>query len=347
MQYLYIKIKTKFIKNELSIFLIIIDLIKTISFIIVYHFLKKYKKYNLFYLIVFGFFISFCKIIYLILFIFLDYPFKKTLNNYCLSILNNLIINYDNFRIESSSGVLHFNGKTKLSAIKSILQLYNTHVTSFLKDVSAKDEYIEEVTQRGKNIHNIFSNNFDPNYYSYGMFKCKGVFTSKVNHITKFNEKTNYAYNISTQVDFSEKVISCQTSYSMRNFNSEYARDGLIVTKTSNDLVYIPTTLIVKNQELFKIFAHFCVLETDANEIEKFGLFDMEKIIQIKEEMRYLKEIFNKLNIIENENNMQIIKYSLLYHSNIDAINDFKNEDKNIATILKKFIKENENDYHN
>ena len=67
MQYLYIKIKTKFIKNELSIFLIIIDLIKTISFIIVYHFLKKYKKYNLFYLIVFGFFISFCKIIYLIL----------------------------------------------------------------------------------------------------------------------------------------------------------------------------------------------------------------------------------------------------------------------------------------
>ena len=114
MKYKSIQIEKKYIYEDASLFLLIWELTKIISFVQIYNFFKKYNNYNIFFLILPGFLICLSKTIYYLLFMLLKYPFNENLYKYLINLINALIVDWEDFKIEIFHGSISFNAGSKI-----------------------------------------------------------------------------------------------------------------------------------------------------------------------------------------------------------------------------------------
>ena len=227
-KYKCIQIEEKFIYGNVSVFLLILELIKIISFGQLYMFLKKYEKYNTVYLVLLSYFFSLFKIIFLLLFIILNYPFNMNVNMYLISCINDLVKYLKNFKIEIFDDSISLNGNQEnifISYIQKALKIYVSPIidinNSTLKSV-VEQQVINLINASYKlSQFQVFNATLNIN--------GKRIPTSK--HPTIFNKYLSYSVNITknTTSNLVEKTEgkTSQMIYEEDNFS----KHGVVLNK--------------------------------------------------------------------------------------------------------------------
>ena len=204
LRYKYIYIEEKHFCENTPIFLLLCELLKILIFSQLYLFFKKYKNYNIYILILFGFFFSLFKVLHDVLFIFLDYPFNKKLNTYLIIFIKKLMIYFKDFKIEFMDGFLSFNAgssKTLLTFLESINKKYGIFsLFNNVKNASSEMKQINEIINFHSKeiIDNVVPNKLFKPVYAHLIYKNN--YLSSIPHITVINENLTSCSHITSHV---------------------------------------------------------------------------------------------------------------------------------------------------
>ena len=228
MKYKCIKIEEKFIHESMPFFFLMLELIKIINFGQLYMFLEKYKKHNIFYLILLGYFSCLFKIIFLLMFIILHYPFNMNLNTYFVNCINTLIEYFKNFRIEFFDGSVSLNGNPDNIFLNYIQKMLKMHV---LPEIDVNNIVLNPVVEQQAINLIHFSHKLSRFKVFNTTLSINGIPVSEIEHPTIFNKDSNYSVNITknTTSNLVEKTEgkTSQMIYEEDNFS----KHGVVLNK--------------------------------------------------------------------------------------------------------------------
>lgn len=293
LKYKFIQIKKKHIQENISIFLLIIELIKIVSFGQIYIYIKKY---NIFYLIFPGYFFILSKTIFLLLQIILNYPFNTTLNSYITTIINSLNEDWTHFKIEFFVNSISFNGKPRENPFSFIRKVYNDYVKSVLN--TDNDTFDSLLEQQAQHLYN-FSQSLREKVVNVLIYK-DGTPVSLKYHPTILNTLTNYIVNITHNAHnpLIKKLGGIISVIINNHQNPNLLNPGIVSLFMNNQFTYIKKGEHPDGPAL-NLLMHFYAKSLPIPLAEKIECLDVKLLLEINEFVKILSHIARRENLLK------------------------------------------------